>query len=66
MVVLGGCDVHYRRDACRSRLPQERYVAPDVLEVGHDEDGGGLGQRACLTGVVCLQRYGDNDAIGCY
>jgi len=55
MVVLGGCDVHYRRDARRSRLPQEQYVAPDVLEVGHVEDGGGLGQRARLTGVIRLQ-----------
>ena len=66
MVVLGGCNVHYRRDACCSRLPQERYVAPDVLEVGHDEDGGGLGQWAHLTGVIRLQRNEDNDAIGCY
>ena len=66
MVELGGCDVHYRRDAHCSRLPQERYVAPDVLEVGHDEDGGGLGQRARLTGVVRLQRNGDNDALSCY
>ena len=66
MVLLGGCDMHYHRDARRSRSPQERYFIPDVLEVGHDEDGGGLGQRARLTGVIRLQRNGDNDAIGCY
>ena len=42
MVGLSGCDVHYRRDARCSRLPQERDIAPDVREVGHD--GGGLGQ----------------------
>ena len=64
MVVLSGGDVHHRRDARRTRSPQERYVTPDVLEVGHDDDGGGLGQRARLTGVVRLQRNGDNDAIG--
>ena len=64
MVVLGGCNVHYRRDARRSHLPQERYVAPDVREVGHA--GGGLGQRARLTSVIRLQRNGDNNASGCY
>jgi len=64
MVGLGGGDVHHRRDARRSRSPQERDVTPDVLEVGHDDDGGGLGQGARLTGVVRLQRNGDNDAIG--
>ena len=66
MVVLGDDNVHHGRDARRSRSPQERYVTPDVLEVGHDEDGGGLGQRARLTGVIRLQRNGDNDDIGCY
>ena len=42
MVGLGGCDVHYRRDARRPHLSQERDITPDVREVGHDD--GGLGQ----------------------
>ena len=42
MIGLGGCDMHYRRDARRPRLSQEQDIALDVREVGHD--GGELGQ----------------------